>query len=109
MHMKLKFAHEAQVITFATIKGGTGKTTAVAAVADVLGHEGNRMLVIDADPRANLSKRFDTSSVLCRDVGPVLFATDFVNTRSSSQKSPTASSAQPKTRSWPGDVRVPHR
>lgn len=46
------------VITIATNKGGCGKTTSAAAIADVLAKRGNQVLVIDADPQGNLSKRF---------------------------------------------------
>ena len=46
------------VITIATNKGGAGKTTSTAAIADILAKNGNRILLIDADPQGNLSKRF---------------------------------------------------
>ena len=50
--------HRGTVITIATNKGGAGKTTSTAAIADVLARDGNRILLIDADPQGNLSKRF---------------------------------------------------
>ena len=43
------------VITIATNKGGAGKTTSTAAIADILAKNGNRILLIDADPQGNLS------------------------------------------------------
>jgi len=40
-------------------KGGTGKTTTVRSLADVLGRVGLDVLAIDADPQGNLSDYFD--------------------------------------------------
>jgi chromosome partitioning protein len=40
-------------------KGGTGKTTAVRSLADVLDRTGLDVLAIDADPQGNLSDYFD--------------------------------------------------
>lgn len=50
--------HKGTVITIATNKGGAGKTTSTAAIADVLSKRGNRVLVIDTDPQGNLSLCF---------------------------------------------------
>jgi chromosome partitioning protein len=48
---------KAQVITFANIKGGVGKTTAVTNIAYLLGVElGKKVLVIDADDQGNSTK-----------------------------------------------------
>ena len=47
--------HHGTVITFATIKGGTAKTTSVTAFADVLARQGKHILVIDAVPRGRLA------------------------------------------------------
>ncbi|MFY7927455.1 MAG: ParA family protein [Oligoflexus sp.] len=48
---------EAQVITFANIKGGVGKTTSVTNIAYLLGVElGKRVLVVDADDQGNATK-----------------------------------------------------
>lgn len=46
------------VITIATNKGGAGKTTSTAAIGDILARRGYSILLIDADPQGNLSKRF---------------------------------------------------
>lgn len=43
------------IITTAIIKGGTGKTTTAAALAQAAKHKGRRVLAIDLDPQANLS------------------------------------------------------
>lgn len=40
-------------------KGGTGKTTTVRTLADVLRRAGLRVLVVDLDPQGNLSDYFD--------------------------------------------------
>ena len=50
--------HQGTVITIATNKGGAGKTTSTAAIADILARREHRVLLIDADPQGNLSKRF---------------------------------------------------
>ena len=44
-----------QIITTAVIKGGTGKTTTAAALAQAAAADGKKVLVIDLDPQANLS------------------------------------------------------
>lgn len=44
-----------QIITTAVIKGGTGKTTTAAALAQAAAADGKRVLAIDLDPQANLS------------------------------------------------------
>lgn len=44
-----------QIITAAVIKGGTGKTTTAAALAQAAASEGLRVLAVDLDPQANLS------------------------------------------------------
>ncbi|MGN0950224.1 MAG: AAA family ATPase [Mitsuokella sp.] len=48
----------AKTIAFCSHKGGVGKTTSAAAFADLLGRRDYRVLLIDADPQGNLSKRF---------------------------------------------------
>lgn len=44
-----------RVITTAVIKGGTGKTTTAAALAQAAADAGKKVLAIDLDPQANLS------------------------------------------------------
>jgi len=44
-----------QIITTAIIKGGTGKTTTTAALAQAAAADGKRVLAIDLDPQGNLS------------------------------------------------------
>ena len=44
-----------QIITAAVIKGGTGKTTTCAALAQAAAHANKRVLAIDLDPSANFS------------------------------------------------------
>lgn len=48
----------AKTIAICSNKGGVGKTTSTAAFADLLGRQDYHVLVIDADPQGNLSKRF---------------------------------------------------
>ena len=44
------------IITFANTKGGAGKTTAVLILATELARRGNRVTVLDADPRGCISR-----------------------------------------------------
>lgn len=44
-----------QIITTAIIKGGTGKSTTAAALAQAAAADGRRVLCIDLDPQANLT------------------------------------------------------
>ena len=46
----------AKVISFANHKGGVGKTTAVATVAGILAQRGKKVLLVDLDAQANLTK-----------------------------------------------------
>ena len=44
-----------QIITAAVIKGGTGKTTTAAALAQAAIKAGKKVLAIDLDPQANFT------------------------------------------------------
>ncbi|HEY5563121.1 MAG TPA: AAA family ATPase [Clostridiaceae bacterium] len=44
-----------KIITFGTLKGGTGKTTAVFSSSGILSERGYKVLVIDADPQGNVT------------------------------------------------------
>jgi chromosome partitioning protein len=48
-----------QTIAVLSQKGGTGKTTAVRTLTDVLRRSGARTLAVDLDPQGNLSDYFD--------------------------------------------------
>lgn len=50
--------HKGTAILVMNNKGGVGKTTCVAALADLLAKRGKRVLVIDTDPQGNLSALF---------------------------------------------------
>jgi chromosome partitioning protein len=58
----------AHTIAVLSQKGGTGKTTAVRTLADVLRRSGVRTLTVDLDPQGNLSDYFD----LPPDVEPTI-------------------------------------
>src|ERR671935_259668 len=49
----------AETITVLSLKGGTGKTTTVRTLSDVLRRVGLDVLAIDLDPQGNLSDYFD--------------------------------------------------
>src|SRR4051794_26368520 len=49
----------AETIAVLSLKGGTGKTTTVRTLADVLRRIGLNVLAIDLDPQGNLSDYFD--------------------------------------------------
>src|SRR3954463_13270048 len=49
----------ADTIAVLSLKGGTGKTTTVRTLADVLRRVGLDVLAIDLDPQGNLSDYFD--------------------------------------------------
>ncbi len=49
----------AQTIAVLSQKGGTGKTTTVRTLTDVLRRSGVRTLAVDLDPQGNLSDYFD--------------------------------------------------
>ena len=53
-------------------KGGTGKTTTVRTLADVLRRRGMRVLAVDLDPQGNLSDYFDVAPDADPTVGDVL-------------------------------------
>lgn len=50
---------KAQIITIAEIKGGTGKTTTAAALAQAAVLDNKKVLVIDLDPQANITALLD--------------------------------------------------
>src|SRR3954462_7954633 len=58
----------ADTIAVLSLKGGTGKTTTVRTLADVLRHVGLQVLTIDLDPQGNLSDYFDVP----RDASPTV-------------------------------------
>jgi chromosome partitioning protein len=62
----------AQTIAVLSQKGGTGKTTAVRTLTDVLRRAGLRVLAIDLDPQGNLSDYFDLPPDADPTVGDVL-------------------------------------
>jgi chromosome partitioning protein len=53
-------------------KGGTGKTTTVRTLADVLRRRGMRVLAVDLDPQGNLSDYFDVPPDADPTIGDVL-------------------------------------
>ena len=62
----------AETIAVLSQKGGTGKTTAVRTLADVLRRCALRVLAIDLDPQGNLSDYFDVPPDAAPTIGDVL-------------------------------------
>ena len=60
------------VIAVLSQKGGTGKTTLVRSLADVLGRIGLDVICVDADPQGNLSDYFDADPDADPTLGEVL-------------------------------------
>ncbi len=62
----------AETIAVLSLKGGTGKTTAVRTLADVLRRVGLEVLCVDLDPQGNLSDYFDVAPDASPTVADVL-------------------------------------
>jgi chromosome partitioning protein len=62
----------AETIAVLSLKGGTGKTTTVRTLADVLRRVGMSVLAIDLDPQGNLSDYFDVPADAAPTVADVL-------------------------------------
>ena len=62
----------AETIAVLSLKGGTGKTTTVRTLADVLRRVGLSVLAIDLDPQGNLSDYFDVPADAAPTVADVL-------------------------------------
>jgi chromosome partitioning protein len=62
----------AETIAVLSLKGGTGKTTTVRTLADVLRRIGLDVLAIDLDPQGNLSDYFDVAPDASPTIADVL-------------------------------------
>ena len=62
----------ADTIAVLSLKGGTGKTTTVRTLADVLRRVGLNVLAVDLDPQGNLSDYFDVPPDASPGVADVL-------------------------------------
>jgi chromosome partitioning protein len=62
----------AETIAVLSQKGGTGKTTTVRTLTDVLQRVGMRVLAVDLDPQGNLSDYFDVDPEASPTIGDVL-------------------------------------
>ncbi len=62
----------ADTIAVLSLKGGTGKTTTVRTLADVLRRVGLEVLAVDLDPQGNLSDYFDVPADATPSVADVL-------------------------------------
>jgi len=62
----------ADTIAVLSLKGGTGKTTTVRTLADVLRRAGLEVLAVDLDPQGNLSDYFDVAPDASPTVADVL-------------------------------------
>src|ERR671939_1691856 len=64
----------AETIAVLSLKGGTGKTTAVRTLADVFRRIGLDVLALDLDPQGNLSDYFDVPPDASPTIADVLTA-----------------------------------
>src|SRR4051794_5271261 len=62
----------ADTIAVLSLKGGTGKTTTVRTLADVLRRRGLDVLAVDLDPQGNLSDYFDVPADASPSISDVL-------------------------------------
>ena len=62
----------ADTIAVLSLKGGTGKTTTVRTLADVLRQVGLDVLTVDLDPQGNLSDYFDVPADAAPTIADVL-------------------------------------
>jgi chromosome partitioning protein len=62
----------AETIAILSQKGGTGKTTSVRTLTDVLRRADLRVLAVDLDPQGNLSDYFDVDPEASPTIGDVL-------------------------------------
>ena len=62
------------IIAVLSQKGGTGKTTTVRTLTDVMRRLGLDVLAVDLDPQGNLSDYFDTATVGSGASAPAAFA-----------------------------------
>ena len=84
----------ASTIAVLSQKGGTGKTTTVRTLTDVLRRCGVRTLAVDLDPQGNLSDYFD----LPPDVEPTIAE---VLTGGRARPRRSARTSSPPTSPWP--------
>ena len=85
----------AHTIAVLSQKGGTGKTTTVRTLADVLRRSGVRTLTVDLDPQGNLSDYFD----LPPDVEPTI--ADVLSGRAGRPARRSTRTSSRRTSSWP--------
>ena len=64
-----------------TGKGGVGKTTLTALLAHIYSSEGNNVLVIDADPDANLASALGMPQEMVEQITPIAQMEDLIEER----------------------------
>jgi cellulose biosynthesis protein BcsQ len=72
LHITRGTTRRPRVIAVANNKGGVGKTMVVGELADALGRNHIRVLLIDLDPQANLTRRLDAHDAERLTIGDLL-------------------------------------
>lgn len=78
-----------KIITFGTLKGGTGKSTTVFSTAGILAERGYRVLIVDVDPQANITSNLGIDETLEGYIGiKELFEDERINPEKAIIKGP---------------------
>ena len=86
---------QAQIITIAEIKGGTGKTTTAAALAQAAFLNGKKVLIIDLDGQGTISHRFSADTTAPGTYNLFADNTPIVDTIQATEQGPDVISGAP--------------